>query len=112
MNATYAETKSFIITPVLTYASDYYTPVGRAVPLPAPIVRRHPTIVIARTAPVSLDDVCALIEAAGPLTAVDIAGGLAISVSEAANSVRRMVDAGQLKQDEWGRYHLVVSETA
>ncbi len=55
---------------------------------------------------ISIDDVCDLIDAAGPLTLRDIAGGLAVPVRRAAARVRQMVGAGALRRDEFGRYRL------
>jgi len=55
---------------------------------------------------ISMDDVCDLIDAAGPLTIRDIAGGLAVSVHVVVARVRQMVRGGALKRDEFGRYRL------
>jgi hypothetical protein len=54
--------------------------------------------------PVTADDVCRLISAAGPLTLCDIAGGLDVPFRRAAVRVRRMVAACELRRDEFGRY--------
>ena len=54
----------------------------------------------------SPDEVCELIEAAGPLTIRDIAGGLAVSIRQASASVQLMVRRNWLKQDEFRRYRL------
>jgi hypothetical protein len=50
------------------------------------------------------NDVCELIDAAGPLALHDLAGGLNVPVSELAGRVRRMVSEGRLRQDEWARF--------
>jgi hypothetical protein len=55
---------------------------------------------------VAAAEVCDLIEAAGPLTVRDIAGGLAVSVRQASASVQLMVRRNCLKQDEFRRYRL------
>ena len=55
---------------------------------------------------VSVDDVCDLLAAAGPLTVRDIAGGLAVPARQAASCVRRMVRERSLRRDEFGRYRL------
>ena len=47
-----------------------------------------------------------LINAAGALTTHDIAGGLDISLYEAAAVVARMTDEGCLGKDEWERNRL------
>jgi hypothetical protein len=57
-------------------------------------------------ATVSVDDVCDLLEAAGPLTLCDIAGGLAVPVRRAAACIRRMLANRDLRRDEFGRYRL------
>jgi hypothetical protein len=70
---------------------------ARAVPVPI------------RPAPVPLPrrfdapDVLDLLEAAGPLTTGDIAGGLGVPEREAAGVVRMMLDRDWLRPDEWGR---------
>ena len=60
---------------------------------------------------ISIDDVCDLIDAAGPLTLRDIAGGLAVPLRRAAARVRQMVGAGALRRDEFGRYRLWKTST-
>ena len=55
---------------------------------------------------VSPANVCDLIDAAGPLSVCDIAGGLAVPVLEASVTVRLMGRRHQLKQDEFRRYRL------
>jgi hypothetical protein len=55
---------------------------------------------------VSVAEVCDLIEAAGPLTLCDIAGGLAVPVRRAAARIRQMVTDRALKLDEFGRYRI------
>ena len=60
---------------------------------------------------ISIDEVCELIDATGPLTIRDIAGGLAVSLRSAVALVRRMVRIGALKRDEFGRYRLWGSST-
>jgi predicted transcriptional regulator len=55
---------------------------------------------------ISVDSVCDLIAAAGPLTAGDIAGGLDVTVGAAAHYVQSLVSAGSLREDEFGRYSL------
>jgi hypothetical protein len=55
---------------------------------------------------VSPDEVRELIDAAGPLTICDIAGGLAVSVRAAVPAVRRMLSSGCLRRDEFDRYRL------
>jgi len=49
-------------------------------------------------------DVLALLDAAGPLGASDIAGGLTATVREVTRVVRRLVEADCLRTDEWGRF--------
>jgi hypothetical protein len=56
---------------------------------------------------VSVDDVCDLIEAAGPLTLCDIAGGLDVPARRVVARIRRLVAARLLKRDEFGRYRLM-----
>jgi hypothetical protein len=55
---------------------------------------------------VSVDAVCDLIEAAGPLTVRDIAGGLDVPLRQASASVHRLARSNCLKQDEFRRYRL------
>lgn len=55
---------------------------------------------------IAVDDVRDLIDAAGPLTLRDIAGGLAVPIRRAAARVRQMVGVGALRRDEFGRYRL------
>jgi predicted transcriptional regulator len=50
------------------------------------------------------NDVCELIEAAGPLSIRDLAGGLNLPLPEVAAQVRRMASEERLQQDEWERY--------
>jgi hypothetical protein len=54
----------------------------------------------------SISDVCALIDAAGPLTLRDLAGGLNVPLRQASQLVVSMLDSDCLKQDEWARYRL------
>jgi hypothetical protein len=61
-------------------------------PAPVPVPRR-----------IGAADVLGLLEAAGPLTTADIAGGLGVSEREAASVVRVMLDRDWLRPDEWGR---------
>ena len=65
-----------------------------------------PRVTATTTPRVSASDVRDLIEAAGPLSMRDIAGGLGVTEREAASVIRWMADAGELKQDEWGRLRL------
>lgn len=51
-------------------------------------------------------DVRDLIDAAGPLSLRDIAGGTGIAPHEAAQIVAHMVAHGVLRRDEWGRHSL------
>ena len=67
---------------------------------PVPAIERVPSSGVAAA------EVCELIEAAGPLTVVDIAGGLGVSARCAAGRVRQMVSSGCLREDEFGRYRL------
>lgn len=55
---------------------------------------------------VAAEDVRDLIDAAGPLTLRDIAGGLDVPLRLAAERVRRMVAGRTLTRDEFGRYRL------
>jgi DNA-binding IclR family transcriptional regulator len=55
---------------------------------------------------ISLDEVCELIAAAGPLTVADIAGGLDAPAGQVAAYVQSMVGHGDLQEDEFGRYVL------
>jgi hypothetical protein len=54
----------------------------------------------------SAEAVRSLIDAAGPLSLGDIAGGLGIAVAAASTTVDRMLAAGCLRQDEWERHTL------
>ena len=65
-------------------------------------------LVLPDPAPVNVapTDISDLIDAAGPLTLSDIAGGLAAPVGCAVARVRQMVRAGRLHRDEFGRYGL------
>ena len=67
---------------------------------------RRSLLVLPGSAPstVGVSDVSDLLDAAGPLSLSDIAGGLAVPLSAAAARVRQMVLAGQLRRDEFGRY--------
>ncbi len=56
--------------------------------------------------PLSTDEVCDLIDAAGPLTVRDIAGGLDVPLRQASASVHRLAQRNCLKQDEFRRYRL------
>lgn len=49
-------------------------------------------------------DVCALIDAAGPLALPDLARGLNAPSADVTARVRRMASEGRLRQDEWSRY--------
>ena len=76
----------------------------------------HSTPTVVRTSPAatarpsrqlrraSTADVCDLIDAAGPLSLCDIAGGLDIHVAQASRVVRTMVADACLREDEWGRF--------
>lgn len=55
---------------------------------------------------VAIQDVCDLLAAAGPLTSRDIAGGLGVTPFEVWHSVRNLLDSGDLREDEFGRYRL------
>lgn len=76
----------------------------------APIERvrapRRAAMVQSLERPLSLEDVCELIAAAGPLTPGDIAGGLGVAVESASAQVHSMVANGDLQEDEFGRYML------
>ncbi|MBI5288622.1 MAG: hypothetical protein HY873_06585 [Chloroflexi bacterium] len=52
----------------------------------------------------SSHDVRDLIDAAGPLSLRDIAGGLDAPLARVAGLVARMLAQGCLRQDEWGRH--------
>ena len=58
---------------------------------------------------ITIEDVEDLLAAAGPLTILDIAGGLDVSLREASMLVGKLQYAGcvQEEEDEWGRYTLV-----
>ena len=58
---------------------------------------------------ISVDDVRDLLDAAGPLTLRDIAGGLAVPARRVAGRIRQMLADCALKQDEFGRYRLTGS---
>jgi len=110
MQTTYSTTQTYDVSPTLACAGDYYTPVmpfrpGRAVSAPRPPVVKPPR-------GVSLADVTELLDAAGPLSAEDIAGGLDAAPEDAAASLWWMREAGYLKQDEWGRYQLPLAMAA
>jgi hypothetical protein len=66
--------------------------------------RKSAFIVASQTA--MEEQVCDLIEAAGPLAIEHIAGGLSVPVSEAQSCIGHMVERGWLKQDEFARYRL------
>ena len=51
-------------------------------------------------------DVYELIAAAGPLAAADIAGGLSRSIRETYQTIRFLVDMGDLREDEFGRFQM------
>ena len=55
---------------------------------------------------VSVDDICDLIDAAGPLALDDIAGGLNRSLRQVSACVQRMVQRRLLERDEFRRYRL------
>jgi hypothetical protein len=55
---------------------------------------------------VSVEAVRELIDAAGPLTIRDIAGGLDVAAHEASAVVGRMMLEGCLSRDEWDRHRL------
>ena len=61
---------------------------------------------VVRPRAITAADVQDLLEAAGPLSLRDIAGGLQVSEREAEVRVASMVAAGALGADEWGRYRL------
>jgi hypothetical protein len=74
-------------------------------PVAQPRDRRHETVqIFERT--ISIQDVCELLDAAGALALRDIAGGLGVSTAGASTLVRRMVNFGYLREDEWSRYRL------
>ena len=75
--------------------ASYYAPVAVDAP-----------VATARTASVSVDRVRELLDAAGPLSLRDIAGGLNVAVRDAATVVRWMLDRGWLVHDEWERHRL------
>ena len=85
----------------IDWIGSVYTPVARALravtgirPIPAPVVS------------VNMAIVRDLLDAAGPLTIADIAGGLDVSVKSASGRVAAMLYCGCLRADEWGRYRL------
>jgi hypothetical protein len=82
--------------------SDFYATLAETLRAPA----RSKTMVQTIERGISIDDVCELLSAAGPLSAGDIAGGLDVSVREASNYVGFMVAHGDLQEDEFGRYRL------
>ena len=57
----------------------------------------------------TIEDVEELLAAAGPLTILDIAGGLDVSLREASMLVGKLQYAGCIHEDEdeWGRYSLI-----
>jgi len=55
---------------------------------------------------IAVSDVCDLIDAAGPLSLRDIAGGLDISLQQASCVVDWMLEHDCLRQDEWERHSL------
>ena len=55
---------------------------------------------------IAVSDVCDLIDAAGPLSLRDIAGGLDISLQQASCVVGWMLEHDCLRQDEWERHGL------
>jgi hypothetical protein len=56
---------------------------------------------------IAREDVFDLLAAAGSLTVGEIAGGLDVAVAEVAPCVRSLVRAGDLREDEYGRYRVV-----
>jgi hypothetical protein len=68
---------------------------GTRVDVPAPVAQA-----------ISVDEICDLIEAAGPLTLADIAGGLDRSLRQVSACVQRMVARRLLRRDEFRRYRL------
>ena len=92
------------IMPALSGAADnFYMPTAV---LPVAPVRR-PTAREQRHA-VSPDEVSDLIEASGPLSLSDIAGGLGVSVRDATPVAYMLLDTGRLRADEWNRFRLAV----
>jgi hypothetical protein len=63
------------------------------------------------TASVSIDDICELIDAAGPLTLRDIAGGLNAPLRQVSACVQAMVKRDWLNRDEFRRYRLCAELT-
>jgi hypothetical protein len=55
---------------------------------------------------IAVSDVCDLIDAAGPLSLRDIAGGLDVSLHQASTVVGSMLEHDCLRQDEWERHRL------
>lgn len=56
--------------------------------------------------PGMIEEISALLEAAGALTVDDIAGGLDLSVDTASAWVNEMLHQDCLREDEWNRYSL------
>lgn len=55
---------------------------------------------------VAAEDVCDLLAATGALSISDIAGGLDVPAGEVLRFVRSLAGAGDLREDEFGRYRL------
>ncbi len=55
---------------------------------------------------IAVSDVCDLIDAAGPLSLRDMAGGLDVSLHQASTVVGWMLDHDCLRQDEWEQHRL------
>ena len=101
MNTGMAPTACATLMPALTGANgNYYTPAAVIV------VEPQPVRVQADERPVSAEEVESLIQAAGPLSVRDIAGGLGVTVAAALSAVRGMIVGDCLRQDEWGRLSL------
>jgi hypothetical protein len=104
MNSQITSAACTTIMPALTGAGgNYYTP--------AAVIAVEPRTVRVSGAErnVSTAEVAELIEAAGPLSVRDIAGGLGVTVSAALGAVRQMVERHRLREDEWDRFSLCSS---
>jgi hypothetical protein len=69
-------------------------------------LRPRGVVMYTRERKVDSVEVVELIEAAGPLTLQDIAGGLDVSLGQASVVVQTMLDRNCLKQDEWERHRI------
>ena len=88
--------------PNIDWIGSVYTPVARALRAVTAIRPAAPSPAIAAEIAAVRD----LLDAAGPLTMADIAGGLDITVKAASARVAALLYCGCLRPDEWGRFRV------